>query len=944
MAATITRDILESYLRCRTKGHLQLAGEHGQSAGYQLLLLESRGRVRQAATERLLARHNKGEVLRDVTVTLGLLKQGASLLLDATVEDEGLSVRFDALQRKAGVSRLGDFFYVPVLFHEGERAGRDQRSLLELLGLILATVQGKEPDWGVLIHGDGCDVRRVKLGTGVRRARRVLQEVRDMQGSGTPPRLILNAHCQVCEFRRRCHAEATAKDDLSLLRGMAEAEVLKYAKRGIFTVTQLSCIFRPPRREKRPEARKATHSHPLQALSVREKKVHVLGTPHLPESPARIYLDIEGDPERGFCYLLGVLVRAAEADEWHSFWADSAAEEPRLLGQLLDIVAGYPGAWLYAYGGYEAAFLRRVGKAAGREEEVERVLARTLNVLTVIHHHVYFPTYSNGLKDIAGYLGFRWTESEASGILNVGWRRRWEWTGDPGLKEKLTTYNREDCEALRRVTEFLYGICPGRPEGVSTQAPGDGEHPVALVEEMDAVSSRREWCRAEFAVPDFEFVNQRAYFDYQRDRVYVRTSAALRRAHRRDRGRQGKKNLPANRRVELTAEACPFCGSAELTRTPDWRLSRLAFDLRITRVGVRRWVTRYMTTYHSCRNCGKQFLPWNYLRLDPHCHALKCWAMNQHVVYRTTLPRLADMIQENFGLPVFRPDVLSFKQLLARHYEGTYKRLLERLVAGPLIHADETEVHIKHGSKGYVWVFTSLEEVVFLYRPSREGKFLTELLKGFRGVLVSDFYAAYDSLDCPQQKCLVHLIRDFNNDLQGNPWDEELKALASEFGGLLRAIMVTIDEKGLKRHHLEKHRRDVDRFFDSVAGRFFQSDVAEGYRKRLLKYRGKLFTFLDHDGVPWNNNNAEHAVKKFAAYREIADGLVTEAGLRQYLVLLSIWLTFKYRGANFLKFLLSRETDIDTFCQRPRRRRPMPTVELQPEGFTSPRRRRKQDY
>ena len=40
-----------------------------------------------------------------------------------------------------------------------------------------------------------------------------------------PPRLVLNSHCQVCEFKKRCHTEATAKDDLSLLRGMAETEV-----------------------------------------------------------------------------------------------------------------------------------------------------------------------------------------------------------------------------------------------------------------------------------------------------------------------------------------------------------------------------------------------------------------------------------------------------------------------------------------------------------------------------------------------------------------------------------------------------------------------------------------------------------------------------------------------------------------------------------------------
>ena len=101
--------------------------------------------------------------------------------------------------------------------------------------------------------------------------------------------------------------------------------------------------------------------------------------------------------------------------------------------------------------------------------------------------------------------------------------------------------------------------------------------------------------------------------------------------------------------------------------------------------------------------------------------------------------------------------------------------------------------------KGYVWVFTNLEEVVFMYRPTREGDFLRELLKDFHGVLVSDFYAAYDSIECPQQKCLIHLMRDMNQELLNNPYDDELQSITRPFGALLRSVVETVDEHGLKR-------------------------------------------------------------------------------------------------------------------------------------------------
>jgi hypothetical protein len=122
------------------------------------------------------------------------------------------------------------------------------------------------------------------------------------------------------------------------------------------------------------------------------------------------------------------------------------------------------------------------------------------------------------------------------------------------------------------------------------------------------------------------------------------------------------------------------------------------------------------------------------------------------------------------------------------------------------------------------------------------------------------------------------------------------------------------DRHGLRARHLRRHQAAVDRFFGDLAAGRYASEVAQGYQSRLLKGRGKLFTFLGHDGVPWNNNNAEHAVKQFAYYRRTCQGHITAAGLEEYLVLLSIQQTCRYKGVSFLKFLLSRETDIDSFC------------------------------
>jgi hypothetical protein len=218
---------------------------------------------------------------------------------------------------------------------------------------------------------------------------------------------------------------------------------------------------------------------------------------------------------------------------------------------------------------------------------------------------------------------------------------------------------------------------------------------------------------------------------------------------------------------------------------------------------------------------------------------------------------------------------------------------MEKLISGPLLHVDETKVNLLKGS-GYVWVFTNMEEVVFVLRPDRNAAFLHKLLRGFHGVLVSDFFSGYDSLECAQQKCLVHIMRDFNDGLLADPLDKELKELGHRFGYVLQAIIATVDRFGLKARHLRRHKSEVSQFITAIEPATSDSEVVRKLKKRITKYRGKLFTFLEYDGIPWNNNNAEHAVKHFAKYRRLANGRFTEKGLRDYLKLLSVYETCKY--------------------------------------------------
>jgi len=262
------------------------------------------------------------------------------------------------------------------------------------------------------------------------------------------------------------------------------------------------------------------------------------------------------------------------------------------------------------------------------------------------------------------------------------------------------------------------------------------------------------------------------------------------------------------------------------------------------------------------------------------------WFAYQQITHRLGFKSLAALFYEIFGIRVYGREFLAFRYQLARRYRRTYNLLLADLIAGPVLHIDETEMKLKEGS-GYVWVFANASTAVYIFRPSREGNFLRPMLKDFKGVLVSDFYLAYDGLDCMQQRCLIHLMRDMNRAILDNPFDHELQSITSPFGAILRAIVATIDEHGLKRRHLQTHANAVRTFFDTLEDHSYESDAAKALQERLVRNRDRLFTFLDHNGVSWNNNLAENAIKRISAYREDVGRNIKQEGLTDHLVLLA---------------------------------------------------------
>lgn len=899
----ITSSLFHAHIKCPTKCWLRFNGEPATGNSYAEWVQSRNESYCESEIERL-----RSEVPQDECAAMpdkeNLKTSKWRLGFGVVATSQNLETRLHAVERVPLEGRGKSAPLIPMRFVFTNKLGKDEKLLVAFDAVVISEIYGSEVSIGKIIHGDNHAALKVKTSTLAAEVRKRLNKITTSLSNPNPPDLVLNRHCAECEFQVRCRQKALEQDDLSLLAGMSEMERDRYRSKGIFTVNQLSYTFRPRRTPKRAKNPAKPRYLALQALAIREKTVYIHGSPTLPHSATRVYLDIEGLPDRDFHYLIGALVVSDGSETFHSFWADTHADEPSVFARFIETISNLADFRVFHFGDYDTVALKRVKPHLSEihRSQIDVILGKCTNVLSAIYPHIYFPTFSNNLKDIGDYLGGGTDAFRTTGLGSIIWRNEWERRRDGDLKERLIEYNKTDCLTLRKLTEFIT---------LQTTPAFDDEKSrikISRTEELHKARPRwRMFAQREYALKDLEHVTKCSYFDYQRAKILVRTDRQLKTVNKKHRKRQRTISRP-NKTLELQVKKCVICGSRKVT--PRRICERRLLDLKFSKSGVKRWIIQRMFPRYYCKKCGREHCAWNgEPNPSKYGHGLVSWCIYWNVIGGMNMRRVNRSLGDFFGLFIPEAGTHRFKGDMKGVYEPLYSEILQSLLRGPILHIDETCVNLRAES-GYVWVLASADKVYFIYRPSREGDFLGQMLAPFQGILISDFFTAYDSLPCRQQKCLAHLVRDIDEDLFRNPLDTELKQIAQDFGTLLKSVVGTIDQYGLKRRHLQKHKRDVDRFLEAMTAANINSELANKYKKRFERSGAKMFTFLDYDGVPWNNTNAEHAIKFFAQFRQHADGRFTEKSLRDYLVLASVFTTCEFNNVNPLKFLLSKETTL----------------------------------
>jgi transposase len=354
--------------------------------------------------------------------------------------------------------------------------------------------------------------------------------------------------------------------------------------------------------------------------------------------------------------------------------------------------------------------------------------------------------------------------------------------------------------------------------------------------------------------------------------------------------------------------SCPKCHT---------QLSEVKTHERIVEdlVPQKRLVTAYHTTSGYCPSCRRRIesrdtsqppapcgvdLPQSQLGLN----ALSTVALLR-MQYRLPYRQIQQLFLDLPGLSISSGGVARQIERMGNWLSEKYERLKVLVRASPSVHMDETGWRID-GVNHWLWTMLSGKATVYHVDKSR-GQKVTDALLGenFTGTLVSDFYNAYAKMDCPKQKCLVHLLRELKETAERNEafakgeFCRRLKRLVKEML-LLKGRQETMAEAAY-----EKRTRKLERRVMELSRAKGKKQEEEPEARRISKWFKKrpeeLTRFLWHREVEGTNNAAERALRPAVVARKISGGSRSERGARATAVLLSVLRTARQQGEPLLE-------------------------------------------
>lgn len=352
-------------------------------------------------------------------------------------------------------------------------------------------------------------------------------------------------------------------------------------------------------------------------------------------------------------------------------------------------------------------------------------------------------------------------------------------------------------------------------------------------------------------------------------------------------------------RVMHAEEQCPTCGIA----LAGGSVKRTREVIEVTPAPVT--ITEHVYLERCCPGCGKRWTPTVDLtgqvvgqsRLGV---GLVSLIATMRSAWRLPVRTIQQALASLHGVRLSSGAIHGALGQVARAGQAEVAATLAAIRASPVVHADETGWR-EDGRNCFLWSFSTPTHCYVTAGSRAKGMVDTVLGPDCTGVLVSDFYAAYDHYDGWQQKCWVHLLRDIHALVRANPADERLAHWADGVHAVYIAALAqaaALTARGATDDERRTARQACEAALWSRCAPFASDATAPQATlcRRVDKYRHALFTFVRQAGVPADNNAAERSVRHEVISRKISGGTRSAAGTTTRTTLATLFGTWRLQG------------------------------------------------
>jgi transposase len=359
------------------------------------------------------------------------------------------------------------------------------------------------------------------------------------------------------------------------------------------------------------------------------------------------------------------------------------------------------------------------------------------------------------------------------------------------------------------------------------------------------------------------------------------------------RGSRRAKPTRIDRRETHRRKRCPDCGGP-LQRCCRTR-TRIIEDIPEVIEPV---VTEHTIHRDYCKQCKKDVEPvvpdaMPKATIGHHLVVMTSWL---HYGLGLTIEQIIDVLQHYLQTTITPGGLVDAWHRLAVMLEEWYEQIGEQARQSAHLHADETGWRVD-GDTHWLWCFTNDRNCYYMIDRSRGSPALQQFFTSeFEGVLITDFWSPYESV-CAEdrQYCLVHLLREVEKVDESNG-SQEWYAFSRKLRRLLRDGIRLRKRDDFAPGKFPSLVERLTKRLVALAGEEYTDGDTRRLAKRLRKHAEYVFTFLDYDHVPFENNFAERQIRPAVILRKNGQANRSERGAATQSVLMSVYRTMKLRG------------------------------------------------